>query len=200
MRAFIVQGTGESTGCRLMTDILIKCGAIGTSGHTQEFQSYINKYDLFIPWLQSKRYDNFVCRFSYPHGNQFIQLDKLYNALRVVYHEVHIILTTRSWICQEIGTINGGHLKNNPIPTLTTAHKRVVNAYKYIFYGLNKIDNGKFENYTIINMGDLIKHPEAHIQYITKACHLTIPENFDYSFIRDADSPRITEYFKNELI
>jgi hypothetical protein len=39
--AYIVQGVGESTGCRFMTDILIKCGCHGKSGHIQEFQSFM---------------------------------------------------------------------------------------------------------------------------------------------------------------
>jgi hypothetical protein len=37
--AYLVQGTGESTGCRFITKVLINCGIYGSAEHTQEFQS-----------------------------------------------------------------------------------------------------------------------------------------------------------------
>jgi hypothetical protein len=45
---YIVQGVGESTGCRMMTEILIRSGCVGKSSHEQEFQKYINDKKRFI--------------------------------------------------------------------------------------------------------------------------------------------------------
>jgi hypothetical protein len=47
-KAYIIQGVGESTGCRLMTNILLRCGCVGKSGHEQEFQKYILNRNEFI--------------------------------------------------------------------------------------------------------------------------------------------------------
>lgn len=130
MNAYIVQGTGESTGCRLMTEILIKCGAKGSSEHSQEFQNYINKPSQFKEWLKAKQYNNLVCRFSFPHGNTIVDLSGMYNVMRSVYDKVYIVITTRSWICQEIGTDAGGHLKSNPMNAFPTVESRILGAYK----------------------------------------------------------------------
>lgn len=197
MNAYIVQGVGESTGCRMLTEILIKAGCIGVSGHEQEFQKYIQNRKLFIEWLKNKQYNNFVMRYSFPHGQYLPDIKDLYSRLKVVYENVYIILTTRSWICQEIGTIKGAHLKNNPINNLPTLNDRMTMAYKSIFSDLHKLENGKYNKFTVINMGDLLSHPKEHIDYLFNRLNLVVQKDFDYSFIRkDSDNKRISQYTK----
>jgi len=194
---YIVQGVGESTGCRMMTEILIQSGCIGKFGHEQEFQKYIHNKKQFITWLKSKQYNNFVVRFSFPHGQYLPDLHDWYLKLKTVYDNVYIILTTRSWICQEIGTIGGNHLKNNPNILIPTLNDRITKSYKKIFSDLDKIENGNYTKFTVMNMGDLIKYPKEHIEYLFNRLNLTIPLDFNYNFIRkDSDEKRILQYIK----
>lgn len=196
-KAYIVQGIGESTGCRMMTDILLQLGCTGKSGHVQDFQQSIGNYQSFNSWIKNNKTENFVMRFSFPHGKHLPDLNKYYNSLKLVYENVYIILTTRSWICQEIGTIKGNHLVNNPNKLLPTLDDRMTYAYKKIFSDLFKIENGRYNKFTVINMGDLITYPKEHIKYLSKRINLSVPENFDYGFIRkDSDKRRILQYIK----
>jgi hypothetical protein len=181
-KAYIVQGVGESTGCRLMTNILLRCGCVGKSSHVQEFQKYILNKNEFIKWIKEKKYNNLVIRFSFPHGQYLPDINDFYNRLKSFYDEVYIILTTRSWLCQEIGTIKGNHLINNSINKLPTLNDRMTFAYKKIFSDLFKIEKGNYNQFVVVNMGDLLNYPMEHL---------------DYSFIRkDSDDKRIIEYTK----
>lgn len=196
-KAYIVQGIGESTGCRMMTDILLRCGCVGKSGHEQEFQKYILNKNEFIKWIKEKKYNNLVIRFSFPHGQYLPDINDFYNRLKSFYDEVYIILTTRSWLCQEIGTIKGNHLINNPINKLPTLNDRMTFAYKKIFSDLFKIEKGNYKQFVVVNMGDLLNYPVEHLDYLSNKLNLNVPEDFDYSFIRkDSDDKRIIEYTK----
>lgn len=194
-KAYIVQGIGESTGCRFMTELLIKCGCSGKSGHTQDFQNSIGNYDLFKKYISSNNINNFVIRFSFPHGKHLPEINKYYDILKMYYDKVYIILTTRSWICQEIGTTKGKHLINNPIKSLPLLEDRITFAYKKIFSDLFKIDNGNYKDFVVINIGDILTYPKEHIKYLFNKINIDIPLNFDYSFIKlDTDKKRIEEY------
>jgi hypothetical protein len=46
--------------------------------------------------MKTKQYDNFVMRFSFPHGQYIPDLDSWYSELKIIYDNVYIILTTRS--------------------------------------------------------------------------------------------------------
>ena len=45
--AYIVQGVGESTGCRFLTSLLIDAGVYGSSKHSQEFQNFMYNDEKF---------------------------------------------------------------------------------------------------------------------------------------------------------
>lgn len=140
MKAFLVLGP-ESTGTRLMTQILISAGCQGDAGHFQKFDEYIPEVTPIV-W-----------RRSYPHfgnwPNLFVMLEELAN------YECHAIVTVRHPHATERSQVANKHVKTTKI-----ARENVSKAYQRIFMSLSTSGTP----FTVIPFESLMLHP-AQSQY-----------------------------------
>lgn len=82
--AFLVLGP-ESSGTRVVTEILRSAGCDGDSGHGQ-------RWDVMPP-----DGDKIVWRRSMPHAHNWPDLDAMHDKLDLLGYEVKIVVTTRDW-------------------------------------------------------------------------------------------------------
>lgn len=199
--AYIVQGVGESTGCRFITEVLIKCGIYGRAGHSQEFQRFMYHDEMFKRWVESKNLTNLVVRQSYPHGRNLPSLYNWYYRLKNSgFDKIYTILTTRSWPAQITSTVAGDHLKNNPLRNYPTVTDRIQKAYTHIFSDLARIENGEYCDFIVLNLGDISTFPKIHLQYLFQSVNIIPPEDFDYDFVKkDIDVRRLKQYEEDYL-
>jgi hypothetical protein len=200
--AYLVYGTGESTGCRAVSKFILSADKQirGTDKHTQEFQNVMYDDNGFRSWVIAEKIDKLLVRQSYPHGSNLPRLDDWYNRLIFSgFDKVYTIITTRFWPSQIVSTIKNLHIKNNPVNTfLSNPTNRIKTAYIDIFSSLSKINNGKYYDFVVLNIGDICRHPKVSLEYLFKSIDIEPPKNFDFSIVKnDIDINRISEYIKN---
>jgi hypothetical protein len=195
--AYLVMGVGESTGCRFITKVLIKCGIYGSAEHTQEFQDFMYDDKRFREWAKDKR--NLVVRQSWPHGSNLPSVYDWYNRLKISgFDRVYTIITTRDWATQSISIIDNLHPKNNRINSFFSIPiNRIKEAYKNVFTELARIDNGYYTDFFVLNLGDLSNNSFVNIKFLLDSIDIDLPEDFDFDMIKkDVDKNRY-EYIKN---
>ncbi len=199
--AYIVQGVGESTGCRFLTKFLIQLGVYGSAEHSQEFQRFMYNDAIFSEYVKSNKLKSLVVRQSYPHGTALPSLYAWHRRLKTAgFDKIYIILSTRSWPAQLISTEKNGHCKNSYISDYPTAMDRMQQAYLHIFSDLNRIDNGNYRDFVCVNLGDLSTNPIDNLSFMFKFINLAVPDDFDYSIVKpDIDKVRLKQ-FSNEYI
>ena len=194
--AYLVFGIGESTGCKLMTQVIINCGIYGSAKHTQEFQEFMYDNEKFSEQVQEKELNNLVVRQSFPHGSNLPSLYSQYYRLKYSgFEKIYIILTTRSQPAQVISIVDNLHLINNPINDFfLNPVNRIKTAYLKVFGDLSKIENGKFSDFIVVNLNDLSNNPCVNLKYILESINIKIPEQFDYNIVKpDIDKNRYLE-------
>lgn len=195
--AYIVQGVGESTGCRFLTSLLIDAGVYGSSKHSQEFQNFMYNDEKFAKQIRLKNLKSLVVRQSYPHGRSLPSLHGWYNRLtKAGFDKVYTILTMRSQPAQIISTDKNGHCENSFIKEYPLSINRLQKAYKHIFSDLNKINNGEYEDFVCLNLGDLSSHPVDMISYVFNFINIKVPtEDYILNKVKkNIDNIRLSEY------
>lgn len=195
--AYIVQGVGESTGCRQLTKVLIKCGIYGSAEHTQEFQHVMYNDDGFAKWVKSKNLRNLVVRQSFPHGSNLPSLYNWYYRLKKSgFNKVYTIISTRSQPAQIISTGANDHLTNNPVNEfMVNPINRIKSAYLKIFGDLSKIENGNYLDFVVVNIGDISSYSYVNLRFLLESINIVAPKNFDFDMSKkDIDKNRIIEY------
>lgn len=123
-RAFLVFGP-ESSGTRLMTQILINAGCAGSAGHEQPFDD--ETYDLH-------QHPVIVWRRSVPHNGKSLTLSRMYRRLGIYSADVCAIVMTRDLHCMVQSQIRDCQHANSGIE----AQKNVQSAYAEIFSQLDE--------------------------------------------------------------
>lgn len=118
-RAFIVIGP-ESSGTRMLTEVLVKAGCEGDYGHEQRWDTEEIKGDLVV-W-----------RRSYPHLQEPVEIKALLERLKD--YEVKVIITTRDFYPMARSSVLRGHCK-----TTDEALNRMNDAYCKVFAQLKKL-------------------------------------------------------------
>ena len=154
-KAFLVIGA-ESTGTKLVTDILVKNGCKGDYGHRQEFDHSpkILKDNDLVVW-----------RRSFPHDGNWPNLSSLVNLLKG--YRITVIVTMRDWYSTSRSNINIKRVDN-----VEASYDLIQDAYLRIFQQI--IDN-KFE-YHIVNYDSLIAEPKEYQKILLQSIHLPIKE------------------------
>ena len=127
MKAFVIMGP-ESSGTRILTQILISAGCIGDGGHEQKFDDAIpppSAVDAPIVW-----------RRSVPHheGEQMPVLDEMVEQLDG--YDITVLITTRS--LYPVAKSQMRHRET--IENLKVAYERIQNGYRHIFKQVTKYD------------------------------------------------------------
>ena len=202
-KCVIVQGLGESTGCRLLTSALIDVGLRGAKGHHQPFDGFISDYNKMADYFKQQDGDC-VIRFSYPHNLKCINLFKLYEAFKQhgTCKEMYFLFTTRFFPAQII-SVKQVHHKNDTRDSIKNSHKVVKMAYLDIFKWLLDIINNDYDmkyNFIVLNLMDFIQFPVESLEYIKQAFNLDIDcSKFDISQLRnDVNIKRVKEYFEEK--
>jgi hypothetical protein len=127
MRAFIVMGP-ESTGTRVLTQILISAGCVGDGGHKQRF-------DEHIPSPEEVGSD-IVWRRSVPHFNAEDMPTIKSMESRLEGYDVKILITSRSLYPAAKSQMN----HRDHLSSLEQAYDRINEGYSYIFGQISEYD------------------------------------------------------------
>ncbi|KKN84449.1 hypothetical protein LCGC14_0289110 [marine sediment metagenome] len=119
LRAYLVLGP-ESSGTRMMTEILIAAGCVGDPGHDQHF-------DQEFPTEET-----IVWRRSVPHGGEWPPLDLMIHRLKQSGYAVFAVVTMRDWTAMARSQVeHWNHSFDSAINNIRT-------AYPYIFSSMLK--------------------------------------------------------------
>ena len=119
-RAYLVVGA-ESTGTRLMTQILISMGCAGDSGHNQRWEG----------GKLPEEEEAVVLRRSVPHRKQWPDLAGMVNRLRGRGYRTQAIVTVRDPFATAASQIKAGHTRSQ-----TEAMANISQAYGHIYQQL----------------------------------------------------------------
>lgn len=182
-RAYLVLG-GESTGTRLMTSILVRCGCAGNDGHEQYLDDGAKRQQAI---LASNR-QPFVWRRSIPHSKQWVDIEKrLIHPLTLLIpqEEICIIVMTRNWLAAAKSAVNAGHVHN-----IGQAIANLQKAYVDIFSDLGmypKID------YHLVSYDFLVRTRDVYLKYLLKNLKLTTYHHDLGNIIYDGNERHIWE-------
>ncbi len=120
LKAYLVLGP-ESSGTRMMTELLLAAGCIGDAGHTQRFDRAWPTEESPIVW-----------RRSVPHAGEWPPIELLIHHLRSAGYEVYAVVTMRDWTAMARSQVeHWGH-------SFESAISNIRMAYPYIFSALLK--------------------------------------------------------------
>lgn len=138
MRAFLILGP-ESSGTRLLAEILVKAGCRGEYSHEQEFDKGSISGECIV-W-----------RRSVPHAQKHLPefSDEVEKKLRD--YDVHVLVPTRGWHAMLMSQVRRGHVKG-----LDLAHKRTQRAYLDIFNFLGEVQ----WDFTVVSYEGLTHEPK----------------------------------------
>jgi len=76
--------------------------------------------------------------------------------------------------------LGSGHITSNPVSEyLSDPEKRIKSAWKYIFSDLIRIENGAYDDFVVVNLGNLSSHPYVNLRYVLESVNVNIPVDFD---------------------
>lgn len=156
---YLVLG-GVSSGCRLVTRLLIAAGVEGDGNHIQRF-------DTNIP----EGYQNIVWRRSYPHGKPGSS-DRWPDALAMIekaeqsgYQLKHIIVTHRDWNAAS----HSAARRRASIPSVSKAIEFNRRAFLMIYQSLNDLKSSRdFNDYTMCSYDQLVAFPSLYSNWLIK--------------------------------
>lgn len=170
MRAFLVLGA-ESSGTRLMTQILIDGGCRGSAEMEQPF-------DHVIPPVESTPVP-IVWRRSVPHGGKWPSIGSLLLLLVSRGYEPYAVVMFRDWLATVKSQVSHGHVK-----THEDAWINVQRAYKHIMRGI------AVAPYIMVSYEALIQYPYVVQGWIGGGLELPNPQ--PDVVIRDEDRKWLT--------
>lgn len=167
-KAFIVVG-GESTGTRLVTQLLINVGCVGDSGKAQRLDKF-SKEDSLRDLMSEGKFPRVVWRRSVPHASRMPNLEEelMYPLLGMYKRgEIFVVVTTRNWLCAARSAVNAGHCRD-----LASALVRLERAYTHIFEFLKKHSKMR---YHMVSYDALISSGNFYLPYLFGQLQLNVP-------------------------
>ena len=120
LKAYLILGP-ESSGTRMMTEVLLAAGCTGDAGHEQRFDNTWPDGESPIVW-----------RRSIPHAGEWPSIDRMIHHLRQSDYEVYAVVTMRDWSAMARSQVE--HWNH----TFESAIENIRTAYPYIFSALLK--------------------------------------------------------------
>ncbi len=167
-KAYLVLGP-ESSGTRMMTQILMATGCAGDGDHDQRWDSVLPDGETSVVW-----------RRSVPHGGQWPPLDLMVKRLRERSYEVYGVVMSRDWTAMMRSQVE--HWEH----TRESAIKNIRMAYPYIFSSLLKFQ----VPYVMVNYESLMQHGVQSLTDVFETIDLVPPAEFE---LRDATARRLQE-------
>ena len=159
-KAIIVCGA-SSSGNRLLTRLLIECGAYGDGKLKQRLDRHIPAGHKCVAWARSYPYR--------PRGaDMWIDMATLIKPLvQAGYTDISVAVITRDWLCTALS-----QRRNKHSVSVTEAYDKINRAYRVIFenivlYGLP---------YVMVNYERLVSDPLKVIQWVAGRLGLEAPE------------------------
>ncbi len=145
----------ESSGTRLMTQILIAAGCDGDGGHGQRWDTRDPGSDVIV-W-----------RRSFPHAQQWPSIPKMADRMRGLGYEVTVVVTTRDWYPMCRSQVKAGHVGN-----VEQALENLQMAYPLIFGGIAmaKVD------FVVVSYEGLVQRKRAYLERLMPLLGLPTPE------------------------
>lgn len=161
-QAIIVTGP-ESSGTKLVTEILVKAGCSGSYEHHQLFDDDFPKFDSPLVW-----------RRSIPHGNQIPPLVDIVCKLKEGNYDIQFIVTTREFhaILSSQTKHSDVKFKSGPNSRDAMSLELIQLAYKHIFNCIS-IHNLR---YTMVSLESLILQPRQTIYYLLDFLNIKVKE------------------------
>ncbi|MFP4344253.1 MAG: helix-hairpin-helix domain-containing protein [Anaerolineales bacterium] len=154
MRAYLVAGA-ESTGTRLVTQILLAAGCRGDRGHAQRWDTRLPEGETPIVW-----------RRSFPHGDTWPLLKELLGYLGEAGYAVTVVVTTRDWWATARSQVRHGHAHDE-----AEALAHLQEAYRRIFAALEEQGG----DYQVVGYEGLVQRPETVIPWLCEQLGLPTP-------------------------
>jgi len=178
-RAFFVIGP-ESSGTKMMAQILIRCGCKGSSGDNQ-LMADLNE--------AAKSECNIVVRFSFPHMRVWPDFEYTVNKYRQFGFEVIALVMSRSWWVMMESQTKRGHVKDQ-----TAALSNIQRAYYLMFHQMDKAG----VNFLIVSYEDLILNAAGGC--ISRLCGmLRLPNPDPFPEIRNENLKHYKEYLIGQI-
>lgn len=179
-RAYVVIG-GESTGTRMVTNLLVKGGCFGDSGHTQRIDGMI-KEKRFTELKEIMDKQPVVIRRSLPHDSAWFNIrrelvDPFTEELGFSERDLYFLVTTRDWFCASRSAAIAGHSS-----TPYTALEKLREAYGRI--GQFFLTFNACEYYTVAYEG-IIHYPHFAVPIMYRQAELYVPITSTPMIIKD---------------
>lgn len=159
-RAFLVLGP-ESSGTRLMAQILINAGCAGSADHEQPFDD--ENYNLC-------QHPLIVWRRSVPHNGESLDLPRMYYRLGIYSTDIRAIVMTRDLHSMVQSQIRDCQHANSEIE----AQKNVQRAYTEIFSQLDEYSIP----FVIVPYESLVLGGDLAQRHLLDCLGLALPQNF----------------------
>lgn len=177
-RALLVLGP-ESSGTRLMTEILVRSGCKGSSGDSQPMA------DLNHAGSQE---GNIVIRYSLPHTRVWPDIAYTAERLRAHGFQVLAVVMTRAWWPMMESQAKRGHIAHQ-----ASAMINISKAYPFILGHIGKQNIP----YIMVSYEEMILNPGG---YIPRTCAmLHVPNPVPFPEIRNENLKHYAEFDKKEI-
>lgn len=161
MKAYLVLGP-ESSGTRMMTDIMIAAGCDGTSGHSQIWDAKPPDGNVIV-W-----------RRSIPHSGVWPDIARMVELLRGVGYTVMAVVMQRDWHTMTQSQIRDAQ----HAPDRDTALINIARAYVHIFDNITRAR----VPFVLAGYGDIVRNEgsvRALLRLLELPDNITMPELYD---------------------
>jgi hypothetical protein len=168
MNAYLVLGP-ESSGTRMMTQLLMAAGCVGDGDHEQRWDDALPTVETPIVW-----------RRSLPHGGEWPSIDLMTHRLRERGYTVCAVVMTRDWTAVARSQMeHWGHTRETALSNIRT-------AYPYIFSSLLKFQ----VPYVMVSYESLVQHGPQSLGDLLGSIGISPPAEFE---LHDATTRRLQE-------
>lgn len=179
-KVYIVIG-GESTGTRMVTQLMLKGGCWGDPGHSQRMDDLIREHK----WDEIKKITEsmpIVWRRSFPHDTRYPDIARdlvrpLTEECGLKDSDIMFLVTTRDWFCASRSAAIAGHSS-----TPGTALEKLKEAYRQIFHFFDIF--ASFDYYMVSYEG-LIKWTMFSVPIMYRQAELHVAINKMPEIIKD---------------
>lgn len=160
-RFFFVLGP-ESSGTRMMTEILVRAGCFGDYGHKQ-------RLDGDLSAIESLSMD-VVFRRSLPYAGRWPNLHKIWRVARRCGYRVYVVVMSRDWNAMAQSQVRVGHTS-----TVDEALRNIRRAYREIFRFVDKVIGW---NYILVNYEAMQR--DGYRRWVLHALNLSMYTPFQF--------------------
>jgi len=164
---------GESSGTRLVTNLLIEGGCFGDSSHSQRMDDYMKaRFDVAERDIKEiLKNQPIVFRRSFPHGNAWPVLKDLISPFvgfnLVGAADILFLVTVRNWFCAAKSAVRIGHGE-------VKSEGGHLSRFKLAYCNIFKQLEADFFNYYMVSYDELVARPYFSLQQLYKVASLKV--------------------------